>query len=219
MRVKLWVAEYRASIHACAASLSSGLGKLKTFLSMVGDRPLADALSQGGPVPGEAIDRFFSDLRIKNCDNLGPPQDAQYKIPRSGSAETLGIFGLASAWLLRTESPELALIIGLLGFGFFGSLAAGFVREFRGTPGNELPPLGFIIPALVRGIGAAILVFLIAKGGMAIFTRGDATPNAYAIFFACFVGAVFSEDVWSWARARQKNQFAGDPDKPKGSVS
>jgi hypothetical protein len=66
---------------------------------------------------------------------------------------------------------------------------------------------------LIRGIGAAILVFLLAKGGTAILTRGDASPNAYAIFFACFIAAVFSEDVWSWARRRQQDQLRGAGDK------
>ena len=37
--------------------------------------------------------------------------------------EQLGPIGTAAAWLLRTENTELALIIGLLGFGFFGALA------------------------------------------------------------------------------------------------
>jgi hypothetical protein len=73
--------------------------------------------------------------------------------------------------------------------------------------------VGFIVPALIRGIGAAILVFLLAMGGTAILTRGDATPNAYAIFFACFVAAVFSDDVWLWARARQQRQFAEEASK------
>ena len=127
---------------------------------------------------------------------------------RSGPVGTLGPFGAAAAWLLRTESPELALIIGLLGFGFFGALAASFIREFAGTPRNELPAIGFILPALIRGVGAAILVFLLAKGGTAILPTGDASPNAYAIFFACFVAAVFSKDVWSWACSRQRRQFA-----------
>jgi hypothetical protein len=114
----------------------------------------------------------------------------------------------------------LGLIIGLLGFGFFGALAASFIREFAATPGNDLPAIGFVLPALVRGVGAAILVFLLAKGGTAILTRGDASPNAYAIFVACFVAAVFSEDVWSWARTRQRRQLNENvpADVAKGSA-
>jgi hypothetical protein len=145
-------------------------------------------------------------LTIEPCSNLKLAV-RDYLPGRAGPEETLGPFGVAAAWLLRTESPELALIIGLLGFGFFGALAASFIRELAGATENQLPSLGFLVPALIRGMGAAILVFLLAKGGTAILTRGDATPNAYAIFFACFVAAVFSDDVWLWARARQRSQF------------
>ncbi len=75
------------------------------------------------------------------------------------------------------------------------------------------------MPALIRGIGAAVLVFLLAKGGAAIFTKGDATPNAYAIFFACFVAAVFSDDVWLWARNRQRNELGGLGDAQQGDCA
>lgn len=208
----LWIADYHALLDACAATLRDGLGRARAFYETV--LPVGKSMTAQANVTPEQSNQTYQQLNqalqsfyFQRCTDLKPVA-REYLTMRSGPVETLGPFGAAAAWLLRTESPELALIIGLLGFGFFGALAASFIREFAGTPRNELPAIGFILPALIRGVGAAILVFLLAKGGTAILTTGDASPNAYAIFFACFVAAVFSEDVWSWARSRQRRQFA-----------
>jgi hypothetical protein len=201
----LWMSDYKASIDSCTANLNDDIGKFHAFYSNIG--PITQALSSTENANNiTAISNIFKSLTIEPCSNLKLAV-RDYLPGRAGPEETLGPFGVAAAWLLRTESPELALIIGLLGFGFFGALAASFIRELAGATENQLPSLGFLVPALIRGMGAAILVFLLAKGGTAILTRGDATPNAYAIFFACFVAAVFSDDVWLWARARQRGQF------------
>jgi hypothetical protein len=207
----LWIADYHAALDNCTVTLRDGLGKFRTFYATIVSISQTDLGRAGASLPVDQINQALQAFNYPRC-TVSNPDIRDYLPPRSGPVETLGPFGAAAAWLLRTESPELALIIGLLGFGFFGALAASFIREFAGTPRNELPAIGFILPALIRGIGAAILVFLLAKGGTAILTRGDASPNAYAIFFACFVAAVFSEDVWSWARSRQRRQF--DNDRP-----
>ncbi len=44
-----------------------------------------------------------------------------------------------------------------------------------------------------------MVVFLAAKGVIAVFTSGVSEVNPYILFFTCFVAAVFSEDVWKWA--------------------
>ena len=49
----------------------------------------------------------------------------------------------------------------------------------------------------------SVLIFLATFGGVAVFSRAEPEPNAYAVFFACFIAAVFSEDVWAWAQRRQ----------------
>jgi hypothetical protein len=129
--------------------------------------------------------------------------------PRPDLSETLGYFGRATAWLIHTESRNLALIPGLLGFGFFGALARAFIQEFAAASGNELPAASFIVRALVSGVAAAVLVFLAVVGGIAMFTQSgpDPHPNPYDVFLACFIAAVFSEDVWKWARQRQQEQY------------
>jgi hypothetical protein len=210
----LWLADYRAAIDQCVGSLRSDLGQLRTIQTVLA--PFAQATSENSTAAlGDQLRNLLPKNSGKACSAIKPVA-RDYLPTRSGPTETLGLFGFASAWLLKTESPELALIVGLLGFGFFGALATSFIREFRGTPGNELPSISFIMPALIRGIGAAVLVFLLAKGGAAIFTKGDATPNAYAIFFACFVAAVFSDDVWLWARNRQRNELGGSGNAQQG---
>jgi hypothetical protein len=117
-------------------------------------------------------------------------------------------FGRATGWLLSTESRDLALIVGLLGFGFFGALASSFIR--RAQANELLAASDLIVPALIRGVAAAVLIFLAVVGGIAVFTRSDPEPNPYAVFLACFIASVFSEDVWEWARRRQTAQLGED---------
>jgi hypothetical protein len=125
-------------------------------------------------------------------------------LPERGRLEdSLGIFGSAAAWLLRTENPDLALITGLIGFGLLGALGASFIRS---VPGGDTASRD-LVPIFVRGTTAAFLVFLVVMGGIAIFTNSDPKPNAYAVFFTCFVAAVFSEDVWAWARTTQEQRL------------
>lgn len=56
-------------------------------------------------------------------------------------------------------------------------------------------------------MSAAIVVFLAVKGGLAAFAVDAGEPNAYVLFFTCLIGAVFSEDVWAWARKRFEENF------------
>jgi hypothetical protein len=110
----------------------------------------------------------------------------------------LGIMGSLVGWLLRTESMPLAVITGLIGFGLFGALVSMFVRTGKDQVG-EWAVLGVIC----RGVSAAIVVFLAAYGGIAIVSQNGGDPNPYVVFVTCLVGAVFSDEVWEWA----KNKF------------
>ena len=47
-----------------------------------------------------------------------------------------------------------------------------------------------------------MVVFLASYGGLAVVSETKTDPNPYVVFAACFVGAIFSEDVWDWARRR-----------------
>jgi hypothetical protein len=105
----------------------------------------------------------------------------------------------------------------MLGFGLLGSAISTFVRS-----GARMEPLSLtseLVSVLVRGLSAAVVVFLAVKGGLAVFASADAEPNAYVVFFTCLIGAVFSEDVWSWARSKFLDSLRGKPSAPQPEQS
>lgn len=134
-----------------------------------------------------------------------PAVRSEFLAPEAGTG--WGPFGWVANWLLRTRSSALTLITGMLGFGLLGAAITSFVRT---EPVAEGDPRGLVSHVVIRGVTAAVLVFLAAKGGLAVFSSGAGEPNAYVLFFTCLVGAVFSEDVWAWARARFKARLEGD---------
>jgi hypothetical protein len=87
----------------------------------------------------------------------------------------------------------------MLGFGLLGSAIATFVR---GGERGQVSLAAEVTSVLVRGLSAAVVVFLAVKGGLAIFSASENEPNAYVVFLTCLVGAVFSEDVWNWAHSK-----------------
>lgn len=98
---------------------------------------------------------------------------------------------------------ELVLIVGMIGFGLFGSAVSTFVR----TAANEsLEPN--VVYIIVRGTSAAIVIFLAVKGGISIFIKGDSQLNPYSLFFTCLIGAVYSERVWDWAKSELEAKFS-----------
>jgi hypothetical protein len=117
----------------------------------------------------------------------------------------LGIFSWLASWILQTESLSLALIVGMIGFGLLGSASSAFIRE-RATRGEGQPLVADLTGIIIRGISAAILVFLAVEGGLAVFgiaTSGPSPePNPFVIFLTCLVAAVFSDNVWQTARER-----------------
>ena len=56
--------------------------------------------------------------------------------------------------------------------------------------------LSFIVAG---GVTAAFVVFL---GSYAMLGDQTSEPNPYVVFVTCLVGAVFSEDIWTWAREK-----------------
>jgi hypothetical protein len=118
----------------------------------------------------------------------------------------VGSFGAAISWLLSTESQPLVLIVGLLGFGLLGAACSTFVREVskKNTDGALVEDLAGVV---IRGVSAAVVVFLAVYGGLAIFGT-NAEPNPYVVLFTCLVGAVFSETVWDWAQKRLQENLA-----------
>jgi hypothetical protein len=212
-----WLGQYIGNINQCGVQIA----RVKSDI-LFRDGKITQAITKLASLSNpetEAVFYLASPLRaLPICSNIVPDYE-DFLLPRQSPADSLALFGRATSWLLLTESRDLALIVGLLGFGFFGALATSFIRQARST--TPFADTALIVPALVRGVAAAILIFLAVVGGLAVFTRSDPEPNAYAVFLACFIAAVFSEDVWEWAQRRQHQQLGNDarseqanPEKP-----
>lgn len=86
-----------------------------------------------------------------------------------------------------------------MGFGLLGAAASTIIRESGAERTNralvtDLPLL------IIRGLTAAIVVFLAIKGGLTVFAATPTDPNPYVLLLTCLVAAVFSEPVWEAAR-------------------
>jgi hypothetical protein len=121
----------------------------------------------------------------------------------------LGPFGWMASWLLQTESLSLALITGMLGFGLLGAASSTVIRE-QNRGGRLVSNMSSVI---IRGVSAAIVVFLAVAGGLAVFTVGDSEPNPYVILFTCLIGAVYSEVIWQRARTYLVNRVEDEQDR------
>jgi hypothetical protein len=83
---------------------------------------------------------------------------------------------------------------------------ASIVREYPQRNTGD-PLVKDLATAVIRGLSAAVVVFLSVKGGLALFTTQDVEPNSYVLFFTCLVGAVFSENIGEWAQEKLKEKF------------
>lgn len=140
------------------------------------------------------------------------PQRAAPDVPaRPEFGSSMGLFALLFRWIIATESLTLALITGVMGFGLLGAGISTFVRE--GVRGEAGQPWVRNLPAVIaRGASASLLVFLAVYGGLLIFSAQETVPDPHVVLFACLVAAVFSEDVWKWARRRMGNAINSSSD-------
>jgi hypothetical protein len=114
----------------------------------------------------------------------------------------LGPFEPVAGWLLKTESLSLALVVSLLGFGLLGASASTIIRKHGAAmppPGEPLVPN--LLSVIVRGLSAAMVVFLAVEGGLSVFASASSEPNPYVLMLTCLIAAVFSEPVWAGAKS------------------
>jgi hypothetical protein len=191
----------------------------------------------------ESAARFFRGAS-DGCPQAIPLDPNPPRRPQLGDSSYLGPFGFVASWLLRTESLPLALITGLLGFGLLGSACSTFVREqldqrreaaavARATGANTAQARRLAVPAgdgrmvhdltgvIIRGLLAAVVVFLAVEGGLAIFASGGGEPNPYVLLLTCLIAAVFSEQVWRWAEKELADKFGSGetPDDDNAEVN
>jgi hypothetical protein len=199
------------------------------------DSDVAAMVKSVAPAPGSE-ESVIGNLLIINTGLFTAPlrrpdSDRDEVVPaRPELGSYLGPFKLVASWLLRTESLSLALIVGMIGFGLLGSASSSFIREKGENGGPDQPLVRDLSGVIIRGCSAAIVVFLAAKGGLAIFGSGAADPNPYVLLLTCLVAAVFSDAVWERAqewfkrlgeRRRERRRLTGGQTKrpPKASRS
>lgn len=164
-----------------------------------------------------------SDDALSACSRFRYRGSREVPPARPLLGSNLGPFRVVASWLLSTESLPLVLIVGLIGFGLLGAACSTFVRE-RATKHRRRRDAAIVedLPSVViRGLSAAIVVFLAVEGGLAIFSTGGSEPNPYVLLLTCLVASVFSEKVWDWAQEQLSEKLnsreeAGElPDKER----
>lgn len=162
-------------------------------------------------------DLYLPSFRFSDypSDYLPSFTDFDYNIrtsKRDGS--DWGPFGLIARYLIKTESLDLVLLIGMLGFGLLGAAISSFQITPKPTATAQSyisiiedfktkPIITNFWATLARGFSAAILIYLATKGGIAILTSNlSADPNGYILLLLCFISAVFSEKVWNLVKTK-----------------
>lgn len=131
--------------------------------------------------------------------------------PRPGRTDDYFLIGPATAWLIDPASMPLIIIVGLVGFSFLGASVSRIVRIGAGVGIGGLS-LSDVLQIIIGGATAALVVFLASYGGLAVLGDSSIDPNPYVVFVLCLIGALFSEDVWVWARQRLGQALNGQPD-------
>jgi hypothetical protein len=132
--------------------------------------------------------------------------------PRPSFADALGPVGSWSRWLLDTEQMPVVIIVGLVGFSLLGATVSRAVRSADESLKTRFAA-DDLATVIAGGMTAAVIVFLAAYGGLAVLGNSGGDPNPYVVFVTCLIGAVYSEDVWSWARKRVRFSDAENRDQ------
>jgi len=126
------------------------------------------------------------------------------------------LFERIGDWLAYTNSMDIVLIVGMFGFGLLGATISSFITATKEELHDPTTPLvQNLSVVIIRGFSAAIVIFLATKGSIAVVNNGSNDPNPYVLFFACIVGAVYSERIWGWARTQLSSKYKNDEDDNK----
>jgi hypothetical protein len=146
--------------------------------------------------------------RVCQLDDAERPPIPQ----RPSFSSVLGPVGSWSRWLLDTGQMPVVIIVGLVGFSLLGATVSRAVRAKDENLKAGLT-LDDLLSVVAGGMTAAVVVFLAAYGGLAVLGNSAGDPNPYVVFVTCLIGAVYSEDVWSWARKRLLTTQTGGKDR------
>ncbi|MBH5389510.1 hypothetical protein [Bradyrhizobium diversitatis] len=216
---------YRNQVGAIGGRIGDCKGRVENFdsviinLSSTLERLTSPTLFTrvlGGDLIKQIVEPLEQPLRqIATCNTSELPEDAPDLVP----AENWGPFGTTARWLLSTGSLDLTLIAGMLGFGLLGATISTAVRKGALLDYQDQTVASDLAGVIIRGFSAAIVVFLAAMGGLAIFSASGGSqptdPNPYVLFLTCFVAAVYSEDLWLGARRRFRDRAGLSSEEPK----
>lgn len=156
----------------------------------------------------DMMDRAIDDANLESfeCDT-SQRLTHDFLPQRRNFGSSLGLAGLAAGWLLATESMQVTLLTGLIGFGLLGALVAQFVKHPIHTQSESVrqaiqthQTYYEIAIVVFTGFCAAIIVYVASYGGLAIAAASESDPNPYFVFGACLVGAVYSNVIWGKAK-------------------
>jgi hypothetical protein len=207
----------RHAIQACADSMNSAWNALSKWNTLA-----YSALRRTKAVPPiqrelEIRQSFGEALAESTPYPCKIPNSDTYKMPEPPLlGNSLGSLRFVAGWLLNSASLPLTLIVGLVGFGLLGSVISTFVKEKMATDLGSKKYVSHMIVTdltgvILRGLSAAIVVFLAVQGGLAVLSGAGSDPNPYVLLLACFVAAVFSERVWQSAYQYLVGRLQNDP--------
>jgi hypothetical protein len=185
------------------ASASQSLQSLRATLETIEPAELYASLARFSASHGDKFERDRNDA-YDVCRPLG---HGLIVPERPSVADMLGPIGNWTRWLLDTDQMPVVIIVGLVGFSLMGATVSRAVRltDDRPMTGMTLDDLLIVVAG---GTTAAVVVFLAAYGGLALLGSAGGDPNPYIVFVTCLIGAVYSEDVWSWARNQLRKSTA-----------
>jgi hypothetical protein len=130
----LWISTWISTAEKCRDAINVGQTRFADFIGKV-----KIALQAHPPGAGNFPswpDRLLGPMLATSCD-FNAAQSHLNIPPRDPVDPSLPVvIRTMAGWLLATESSDLALITGVLGFGLFGALSASFIRTDR-TAGEQ----------------------------------------------------------------------------------
>lgn len=218
--VRDWFAQSVAADRAAARSCGEAIAEFRSDLAEWESRsrarltqtPTRSIIDIGDTLPTFGHEECDMGRRVDGVPPDSPPL-----------GESLGAFKPVAAWLLNADSLALALVAGLLGFGLLGSVISTFVKaqleQQRSLSSGQTPTfVPDLTGVVLRGISAAVVLFLAVQGGLAVLSGPGAAPNPYVLLLACFVAAVFSERIWR-KTSEYLTERLGDIENTGGSAA
>ena len=141
-----WMTEWVATARRCHSAIRSDYSKFVSFIAST----KSVLATNGDDFPAWPIASLGDALPV-TCDFSASL--SKLSRPDRGSAD-YGPIGIAAKWLLQTESRDLALIIGMIGFGLFGALSAAFIR---GDSAQQQDAINYQKAIFIRGVSAAVV--------------------------------------------------------------